>query len=544
MGMVDDVNLEREFKFDVDPDFNAPDLRPLVAGTERLPEQHLTTTYFDTADRRLWARGITLRHRVETEGDAPAGGPGKWTLKLPLPVPDDAAELDRTARSELSWKGAGDAVPEEVSRIVAGLTRRARLEPVVVLSTDRRRLLLHDGDRAWAELDDDLATVSSGARSGLRFRQLELELLGPPPSGPGADDQLDPILDGLRRAGAVPGGASKFALAAGLDDGVTRSAAGSHPADLRDFVNARLTSGLGLLLEADYRLRVPGVDPASLDAFALGRAAEAVDRLQADLWMLGAVLDPVWAKHRRADLRWLAGLVSRLHQEDALVELLRGPAGGRRAPMVDAETVHELVVFLRSDRHLGTTQLCEALSSDRYMLMLDQLQAGSGEAPLYDPGGAPPYDLPVSQALESAVAAAWRLVEIDLGEVGPNPGDEALHRVGAHARRLQHAAAAAEPHLSRRQRKAAVAAGRAASLLAELSGAETAARSLRELASHPSITANVAFAAGWAAGWCEARAQHLRKKWGKQADRLALAGHEAWPLLLRREEECGSVAGV
>jgi inorganic triphosphatase YgiF len=56
------ATLEHEVKFDVVPEYALPDLRPLVRRTERLPEQQLVTTYFETPDRRLWREGLTLRY--------------------------------------------------------------------------------------------------------------------------------------------------------------------------------------------------------------------------------------------------------------------------------------------------------------------------------------------------------------------------------------------------------------------------------------------------------------------------------------------------
>ena len=69
---------EREVKMSAGLEFELPDLRKLGLGTVHLPLQRLRTSYFDTADLRLWQRGITLRHRVG-EDDS-----GTWTLKLSL----------------------------------------------------------------------------------------------------------------------------------------------------------------------------------------------------------------------------------------------------------------------------------------------------------------------------------------------------------------------------------------------------------------------------------------------------------------------------
>ena len=94
--------LEREVKLKAALDFTLPDFGKIVGGgTIRLPEQALHTSYFDTADFRLWDRGLTLRHRRGDQGQG-----GTWTLKLPEKA--DGSTLDRT---ELSWIGGHGTDP-------------------------------------------------------------------------------------------------------------------------------------------------------------------------------------------------------------------------------------------------------------------------------------------------------------------------------------------------------------------------------------------------------------------------------------------------
>lgn len=81
--------------------------------------------YFDTPDLRLWDRRITLRHRS-------GGGHGTWTLKFPCDGRE--ATLDR---SELSWPGGLDTVPEDARRILAGLVRRSPLEATLCMGLVR-----------------------------------------------------------------------------------------------------------------------------------------------------------------------------------------------------------------------------------------------------------------------------------------------------------------------------------------------------------------------------------------------------------------------
>ena len=199
--MSREQNLEHEYKFDVAESFDLPDLGPAAGGVEPLAGQRFVTAYFDTGDLSLWSRRITLRHRAQ-EGEA-----GKWTLKIPEQEAGGGGggAGGGVARSELSGKGPVGQVPDE-ARAESGAV--GELHTVVVMTAERRRLRLGD----WGEIDDDVVTVTSGPRTGLRFRQIEVELTGPVDRGP-----VEAVLNALTQAGATPGGGVKFARAAGLE---------------------------------------------------------------------------------------------------------------------------------------------------------------------------------------------------------------------------------------------------------------------------------------------------------------------------------------
>src|ERR1700679_3416957 len=159
--------VEREVKLGADLRYTLPDLRKVVGGTTRLPEQDLSTTYFDTPDLRLWRRGFSLRYRV---GEDLKGG--TWTLKLPDAAAQTGFSLDRP---ELSWPGRLDQIPAAAMRIIGGLVRRATLGPIVELASTRRRLLLRDASgNPLGEIDDDIVTVRGGQGGGFAFRQTDL----------------------------------------------------------------------------------------------------------------------------------------------------------------------------------------------------------------------------------------------------------------------------------------------------------------------------------------------------------------------------------
>ncbi|HET9076448.1 MAG TPA: CHAD domain-containing protein, partial [Acidimicrobiales bacterium] len=106
--------------------------------------------------------------------------------------------------------------------------------------------------------------------------------------------------------------------------------------------------------------------------------------------------------------------------------------------------------------------------------------------------------------------------------------DRDLHQVRIRAKRLRYAAEAVEPYVGRKARRTAAAAEDLADLLGDINDAANAARRLRELACHPSVTPSVAFVAGRIAGRADARARVARARWRKSAARLASPRRRSW----------------
>ena len=161
-----DVAVERETKLDAGPEFALPDLRGLVPRAVVRTPQRLWSTYLDSRDLRLFDRRVTLRHR-QGEGV----GSGTWTLKLPT----EDERFHRT-RTELTWTGPVDSVPDDALHILRGMLRLEPLHVVAELECMRRRVALEDErGRSLGEVDHDTVTVHGGPRDGLRFHEVEVE---------------------------------------------------------------------------------------------------------------------------------------------------------------------------------------------------------------------------------------------------------------------------------------------------------------------------------------------------------------------------------
>ena len=191
--------LEIEQKFDVDTGFERPSFGALAGVSEAAPTvQHLSATYFDTADQRLAAGKITLRRRT-------GGTDEGWHLKLP-----EGAGERREVHAPLGT--AEREVPEELAARVAEVTGGQPLVPIATLDTERTVVTLRGDDGGVAaEIADDLVTgrrlrADGSPAAALRWREIEVEV-------PHEDPALQrATADALLAAGARPSGhASKLA---------------------------------------------------------------------------------------------------------------------------------------------------------------------------------------------------------------------------------------------------------------------------------------------------------------------------------------------
>lgn len=511
------VETEREFKFDVDADFDPPDLRPVVGRTERLPEVEHRSAYFDTADFRLWARGITLRHRMKTSPEG--GGPGEWTLKLPLSPdvgpPAAAGPGAPSERSEVTWTGPAEPMPAPVGRIVAGVVRRAPLVAVAELHATRRRLLIGDGvgGQPWAEIDDDLVEITSGPRAGHRFRQIEVELAA---GRDAPDGQLEAVIDLMRAAGAAPGGGSKLGSALGLDGvpgGDRFRPRRSSP--MAEVVRQVLSADVGVLLDCDVRLRQAveeGMDP---DVELIHRARVAARRLRSHLGTLDPVLDPVWVGHVRGDLRTVGRALGRVRDADVLRERIRA-----HADPADRQGVESLVHLVAADRRLAAGELASVMTTVTYLDMVERICAAAASPPLSSPVHDDPAGLPAGPTMRDLVAHRWRRVVTDIAGLADRPDEPAPHQVRIRVKRLRYAAEAAEPYLGRPAGRVAATAKKLQDALGERHDATTAVAWLREMAEHPSASPQASFVAGRIAGRAEEAALGGAAGWRRAARRL------------------------
>ena len=501
---TDGHSIEREFKLAVDPGFELPDLRGMVGETLRLPELHTVAVYFDTADFRLWRRGITLRHRT---GEGP--GPGLWTLKLP--IDDTAPTLDRT---ELSWPGGRGPVPKEAERFIRGVVRWAPLVEVAELRATRRRLVLRDDQgETCGEIDDDTVTVAHDGGKRRRFRQVELEVMGR------GDAVGGKVVDALVRAGARTERTPKLGKALEMT-GRTPEATGPpmlhRRSSMSDVVRASIGTALDRLLAHDIGLRLRAGDPVAHDVH---QARVATRRLRSDLKLLSVALDPAWVAHTRAELKWLGAVLGDVRDADVLAGSLFTAAS-----VAEAGGTIELRVGLDEARRTAARELATALEDDRYLHLLDRLDTASAEPPLSggdrtrrkkrkkkDRRRGKDTSAPARRVLPSLVRRQLRVLRRAVRSAGDHPSDTQLHKIRIRAKQLRYAGETAAPVLGKAARRVASGAEELQTVLGEHHDSVTAEQWLR----HQALggTRSAAFSAGVLVAGERRKQRKLRRTW-------------------------------
>lgn len=417
---------EREVKLTPEDGFVLPEL-----GGEALPTRRFVSTYHDTPDLVLARHGITLRHRTED-------GSGLWQLKLPK----DAARL------ELEQAGPPARPPLELVSLLVAFLRGAELVPVARLRT-RREVVRAEG----AEIVDDLVAVLSGPRVTRRFRELEVELVG------GDEHTLRRLEQKLRKAGASSG-EQRPKLFRALDLDVPELAS-RVPKD------ASSTEALGITL-AEHARRVLLHDPGTRlgsDPEELHKLRVSTRRLRAYLRAAKPLLDPTWTKELRDELGWLGRSLGPARDLDVLVAYVSGEL---EALGDDADAGAGLLAELADEHARARHQVVEALSSDRYLALLDRLDeigtpALSGE------------QVPLAKLWRRE----WKRASKALAGLSDESTDEELHAARIKVKRARYAAELAAHELGKDGERFADVAARLQDVLGEHQDASVAEERIR-----------------------------------------------------------------
>lgn len=378
--------LEREVKLAPGPGFVLPEL-----GGEVLPRRVFMSTYHDAPDLALARHDVTLRYRVED-------GEGAWQLKLPKGA----------ARIELEGSGVPARPPLELLSLLAGYLRGRVVGPVARMRT-RRETVRADG----AEIVDDFVSVFDGRRVVLRFRELEVELLT------GDERALRRLEKTLRQAGADSVDLRpKLFRALDLEPSTPppSPSRGTAPAVA---VGLRLQEQSRALLLHDPGTRL-GTDPEELHRFRV-----ATRRSRAILRSARPLLEPTWSESLRAEIGWLGRSIGAARDLDVLLERMAAEIDGLGE---DRDDALGLLTALEAERALARAAVVEALSSDRYMALLERLESV----------GTPQIVLS-TVTLKELWQEEWRRARKVMDALSKRSPDEQLHDARIRVKRVRYA---------------------------------------------------------------------------------------------------------
>lgn len=411
--------IEIEDKYDVPPDYAVPDLSALaeVVG----PKSHqLVALYYDTADLRLAARGVTLRRR--RGGDDPG-----WHLKLPKA---------KGARQEIHHPltRSTKSVPAELEELVRAFARGAELQVVAEIDTRRSVSVLQREGRRLVEVADDRVKGTAFGQDEPRverWREVEAEIVD-------ADRALlAKVGKKLRKAGATR--ADSSSKLARLLQQQPRPAAPTGEGSAGQAVVAYLASQVEALLSQDPRVR-----RAEEDAVHQMRVASR--RLRSALKAFKKIVDDTGDVQE--ELKWLATVLGEARD----LEVIRARFAEHLEVLRPELVTGPIQVRLGDDLHKreqeAYVRINEALSGERYYTLLNTL-----DQLIATPKLGKPAEKAAQSTLSDVAAKNWQRVTdaYDAAQAiaDPERREIAMHDVRKAAKRARYTAEALKPTLGK-----------------------------------------------------------------------------------------------
>jgi CHAD domain-containing protein len=504
-GMTVSVN-ETEAKYDApaEADLSCLDALPDVADISRSAEERLEAEYYDTDDLRLIREGITLRKR---RGGDDAG----WHLKLPV-----GADTRREIRLPLDRSRL--QVPGELAELVRVHTRGEPLRPVAQVTTNRQRLiLLGQAGESLAEVAaDDVSAQARGDTSVSHWHEVEVELTGGNRQLLAAADKL------LRRNGLRPAGTSaklERAMAGQLPEPV-------HQAPLRS------SSPAGQVVRAylqTYADRLKSLDPMVRrdEPDAVHQMRVATRRLRSTLQSFGQIIRPDSAQRLAAELKWLGAALGEARDAEVLAGHLLAGLRELPAELVIGPVQARVQGRFASVRAGARTALLEALHSQRYFSLLDELDKLTAEPPLTPRAAEPAADVLPAAARRSYRRVSRRMRRARRAPVG-HPADAALHEARKAAKRARYAGEALAPAIGTKASRFAKQMKKIQSVLGDHQDAVIARQVERELGISAHLAGENAFSYGLLYGHDSCDAARLQAQAWQTWKRASRARYRRW----------------
>jgi CHAD domain-containing protein len=446
---------------------------PQVGSVSGPEEETLEAEYYDTSDLRLIRSRLTLRRR---RGGADEG----WTLKLPV---------DGDSRDEL-WLPLGEqdsAVPAELTGLVRAFTRGEPLRPVAHITTVRRRIVLRDeaGASLAEVVADDVSAQSLGASTTISgWQEAEIELTG-------GDMRLLEAADRRLRSGGLRRAEHSAKLERALADRLPVPAPAGRlgpKSSAAAVLLAYLREQSGVMKAYDPLVRRD--EPDSVHQMRV-----ASRRLRSTLQSFGTILPTPATRRLRDELRWLGGVLGESRDAEILAERLEDLVRQTPDELVMGPVAARIQAHFAPLRAAARQRVLEALDSERYVTLLDELERLVNDPPLTAAARQPAGD-----ELPKAVARAYRRVRARMRRARQAPPggdlDVALHEARKAAKRARYAAEVLRPVAGRQSRRFARQMKDVQSVLGEHQDAVITRQCLRDLAVRAALAGENAFAYG------------------------------------------------
>ena len=406
--------VETEDKFDVDEDWELPEVAVLVPEGGRLVQdvRTLDSTYFDTPAAGLRLFGVTMRRRV-------GGSDTGWQMKVP----------NGTSRTELQSRSRSKTVPHALVNAMSGLLAGESVAAVATLVTTRTTYSIFDADdQLVVEIADD--RVRSGPADGelpvRSWRQVEVEL------GPGGTKKtLKKCGKVLRAAGATASNSrNKLDQAlGGLPISPDQPGYGAGSGTLGELVADYIAEQCDVLASNDVGLRA--------GENVVHKTRVAARRLRSTLRVFDDLFEPAAAEDLNRELVWYAELLGQVRDRDVLSGHLAARVAALPREHVRGPVEKEIGRTLEQDRVAAYQRLREGMGTERYARLVRLLRSWRTAPPFTD----------AASSKRAEVGRYVRRAKRKADKRLRNAGDdvERLHRSRKAMKRLRYAAELGEP---------------------------------------------------------------------------------------------------
>jgi CHAD domain-containing protein len=330
--------------------------------------------------------------------------------------------------------------------------------------------VMADDGSVGVEVVDDEVSVVGGPQTGLRYRELEVEVKSAPAL-------LAVAVDALVTAGAAPSAAVSKGVRAMVGDTTLPPLVeiGGRPRPKQpagDAVRHHVRIQVDMIVTQDLRVRRGRPD-------AVHQYRVAARRLRSVLQAFEPLVDEVWARSLRAELGWIASVLSQARDREVLEERFTNAI--RMLP-TDVDGAAALVAVRRHlDAELVEAQagIDEAMASDRYLTLVDALHDAVEDTPLT--ALAEPK---ASAVLPPLADRAWRRLEKQARRLHDEleGHDDHWHRTRITAKRARYTVEACVPVFGGPAKKLARQLEQVTEMLGQHQDAAIAAELARQLA--------------------------------------------------------------